>query len=158
MDGLLSHVDARWQLVPVEFHYRGSINVEPIPVIMAHRRSLRAQAFPHRGICIWRTSKQALGCRQLSSSSVIRALLCSAPDSDQHCNDHDSSGGMGKSGYDVDDAGHASNTEIGHVAYLPSRTSIAITPRVRSCRIWGFLGESGNLGKGLSPGPKRAIG
>jgi hypothetical protein len=45
---------------------------------------------------------------------------------------------MGKSGYDVDDAGHASNTEIGHVAYLPSRTSIAIAPRVRSCRIWGL--------------------
>src|SRR3989442_2892626 len=34
---------------------------------MAHRRSLRAQALPHRGICIWRTSKQAPGCRQLSS-------------------------------------------------------------------------------------------
>jgi hypothetical protein len=30
MDSLLSHVDARWQLIPVEFHYRGSINGEPI--------------------------------------------------------------------------------------------------------------------------------
>jgi hypothetical protein len=29
---------------------------------------------------------------------------------------HDSSDGMRKSGYDVDDAGDASNTEIGHVA------------------------------------------
>src|ERR1017187_2617573 len=67
MDGLLSHVDARWQLVPVEFHHRGSVNVEPIPIIMAHRRSLRAQALPNRAICIWRTSKQAPGCRQLSS-------------------------------------------------------------------------------------------
>jgi hypothetical protein len=66
---------------------------------------------------------------------VVRGLLCSAPDGDQHCDDHDGSGGMRKSGYDVDDAGDASNTEIGHVAYLPSRTSVAITPRVRSCRI-----------------------
>ena len=62
-------------------------------------------------------------------------LLCSAPDGDQHCNDHDGSGGIRNSGYDVDDAGDTSNTEIGHVAYLPSRTSIAITRRVRSCRI-----------------------
>jgi hypothetical protein len=126
VDSLLSHVDARWQLVPVKFHCRGSINVEPIPVIMAHRRSLRAQALPHRGICIWRTSKQAPSCRQLNRSSVIRALHCSAPDGEQHCTDHDTSGGMRKSGYDVDDAGDASNTEIGHVAYLPSRTSIAV--------------------------------
>jgi hypothetical protein len=102
---------------------------------MAHRRSLRAQALPHRGICIWRTGKQAPGCRQLSSSSVIRTLLCSAPDGDQHCNDHDGSGGIRNSAYDVDDAGDTSNAEIGHVAYLPSRTSIAITRRVRSCRI-----------------------
>ena len=65
----------------------------------------------------------------------FRAILCSAPDGDQHCNDHDTSGGMRNSGYDVDDAGDASNTEIGHVAYLPSRTSIAITRGVRSCRI-----------------------
>jgi hypothetical protein len=36
---------------------------------------------------------------------------------------------MRKSGYDVDDAGNASNTEIGHVAYLPSRTSIAMHTR-----------------------------
>src|SRR6202049_3707701 len=111
VDILLSHVDARWQLVPVEFHCRGSIHVEPIPVIMAHRRSLRAQALPHRGICIWRTSKQAPGCRQLGSSSVICAPLCSAPDGDQHCNDHDSSGGMRKSGYELAAAGDASNTE-----------------------------------------------
>src|ERR1700680_2662403 len=62
--------------------------------------------------------------------------FCSAPDGDQHCNEHDSSGGMRNSGYDVDDAGDASNTEIGHVAYLPYRTSIAITPRARSCQIW----------------------
>ena len=54
---------------------------------------------------------------------------------------------MRNSGYDVDDAGDASNTEIGHAAYLPSRTSIAITPRARSCRIRGFLGEAGNLGE-----------
>jgi hypothetical protein len=45
---------------------------------------------------------------------------------------------MRNSGYDVDDAGDASNTEIGHVAYLPSQTSIAITPCVRSCRIRGL--------------------
>jgi hypothetical protein len=31
---------------------------------MAHRRSLHAQALPHRGICIGRTSKQAPGCRE----------------------------------------------------------------------------------------------
>src|SRR5439155_1995556 len=29
--------------------------------------SLRAQALPHRGICIWRTSKQAPGCRDIKS-------------------------------------------------------------------------------------------
>ena len=57
MDSLLSYVNACWQLVPVEFHYRGSINVEPIPVIMAHRENLRTQALPHRGIYIWRTDK-----------------------------------------------------------------------------------------------------
>src|SRR6266566_9106941 len=34
---------------------------------MAHRWSLRAQALPHRGICIWRTSKQAPGCRDIKS-------------------------------------------------------------------------------------------
>src|SRR6266851_2034800 len=82
---------------------------------MAHRRSLLAQALPHQGICIPRTSKHAPGYQQVRSSSVIRALLCSAPDGDQHCYDHDSSGGMRKSGYEVDDAGDASNTEIGHV-------------------------------------------
>ena len=77
MDSLLSHVDARWQLVPVEFHYRGSINVEPIPVIMDHRWSLRAQSLLHGGICIciWRTGKGAPVCRGLSSSSVIHVLL-----------------------------------------------------------------------------------
>ena len=36
------------------------------------------------------------------------------------------------------DAGDASDTEIWHVAYLRPRTSIAITPRARSCRIWGL--------------------
>jgi hypothetical protein len=58
---------------------------------------------------------------------------------------------MRKSGYEVDDAGDASNTEIGHVAYLPSRTSIAIPPRVRSCRLGGFLGGSGIWGKNSRP-------
>jgi hypothetical protein len=53
-------------------------------------------------------------------------LLCSVRDGDQHCSDRDSSGDMRKSGYDVDHAGDASNAEIGHVAYLSSRTSIAI--------------------------------
>jgi hypothetical protein len=47
---------------------------------------------------------------------------------------------MRKSGYDVDDAGDASNTEIGHVAYLPSRTNIAIRPRLHA--------ESGGLPRG----------
>jgi hypothetical protein len=60
-------------------------------------------------------------------------VLGLAPDGEQHCYDRDGSGGMRKSGHDVDNAGDASNTEIGHVAYLPSRTTIAITPRVRSC-------------------------
>jgi hypothetical protein len=36
LDSLLSHVDTRGQLVPVEFHYRGSIKTEPIPAIVAH--------------------------------------------------------------------------------------------------------------------------
>src|SRR5437667_11043563 len=57
VDGLLSHANAHWQLAPVELHYCGSISVEPIPAILAHRRSLRAQALPRLGICIWRTSK-----------------------------------------------------------------------------------------------------
>ena len=82
-----------------------------------------------------RTSKQAPGCRQLSNSGVIRALLCSAPDGDQHGYDHDGSGGMRKSGQDVDDAGDASNTEIGHVPTCLLEPDIAITRCVRSCRI-----------------------
>jgi hypothetical protein len=45
MDRLLSHVDARRQFVAVEFHDRGSINIEPIPVIMSHLCRLRAQVF-----------------------------------------------------------------------------------------------------------------
>jgi len=36
VDSLLSHVDARWQLVPVEFHCRRSIHVEPIAVIIIY--------------------------------------------------------------------------------------------------------------------------
>jgi hypothetical protein len=47
------------------------------------------------------------------------------------------SGGMRKSDRHVDDAGDASNTEIGHVAYFEG---------------------SGNLREELSRGPKRAIG
>jgi hypothetical protein len=54
---------------------------------------------------------------------------------------------MRKSGHDVDDAGDASNTEIWHVAYLPSRTSIAITPCVRSCRIRGLPQEKRESGE-----------
>jgi hypothetical protein len=42
-------------------------------------------------------------------------LLGSPPDGDQHCNDHDSSGGMRKSGCDMDDAGDASEAEIRHL-------------------------------------------
>jgi hypothetical protein len=42
-------------------------------------------------------------------------LLGSPPDGDQHCHDHDSSGGMRKSGCDVDDAGDASEAEIRHL-------------------------------------------
>ncbi len=72
--------------------------------------------------------------------SSALSFIYSAPDGNQHGNDHDGSGGMRESRHDVDDAGDASNTEIGHAAYLPSRTSIAITPCVRSCRIWGLLG------------------
>jgi hypothetical protein len=86
-----------------------------------------------RGICICvQANKHPVAHR---GSTVIRTLLCSAPNDDQHCYHHDGSGGMRESRHDVDDAGDASNTEIGHVAYLPSRTSIAITPCVRSCQI-----------------------
>jgi hypothetical protein len=102
----------------------------------------------------FRLGKQAPGCRELSSSSVVRGLLCSAPDGDQHCDDHDGSGGMRKSGYEVDDAGDTSNTEIGHVAYLPSRTSVAITPRVRSCRI-GLSRAKRESGEGILAGSQK---
>jgi hypothetical protein len=84
----------------------------------------------------------------------VLSFIYSAPDGNQHGNDHDGSGGMRESRHDVDDAGDASNTEIGHVAYLPSRTSIAITPCVRSCRIWGLLGEEGISGRDSRGGPK----
>jgi len=150
VDSLLSHVDSRGQLVPVEFHCRRSIYVEPIPVIiviMAHRRSLRAQALPHRGICIWRTSKQAPGCREVSTPSVILAFPYSAPDRDQHCEDHDGSGGMRKSGYHVDDAGNASNTEIGHV---PTCLLEPVSLAHHVCDLdesGGFLGEARIWGK-----------
>jgi hypothetical protein len=89
VDSFLSHVDARWQLVPIEFHCRGSIHVEQFK---CHPRS----------------------------------PLSSVPDGNQYCND-DSSGGMRKSGYDVDDAGDASNTEIGVLTSL--RCLFARTPQ-----------------------------
>jgi hypothetical protein len=59
-------------------------------------------------------------------------------------NDRDGSGGMRKSGYDVHDAGDASNTEIGHVAYLSSRTAIAITHHV--CDLAESGASSGTAG------------
>jgi hypothetical protein len=81
-----------------------------------------------------------------SALSLFTARYLS-PDGDQHCDDHDGSGGMRKSGYEVDDAGDASNTEIGHVAYLPSRTSVAITPLCDLAEPGDFLWGSGNLGE-----------
>ena len=51
-----------------------------------------------------------------------------------------------------------SNTEIGHLAYLPSRTSIVITSRVRSCRIRGLPRGKRESGERTLAGPKRAIG
>ena len=65
---------------------------------------------------------------------------------------------MRKSGYHVDDAGNASNTEIGHVPTCllePASLAHHVCDLDES---GGFLGGSGNLGKGPSRGPKRAIG
>jgi hypothetical protein len=60
---------------------------------------------------------------------------------------------MRKSGYDVDDAGDASNTEIGHVPTCllePLSLSHHVCDLAES---GGFLGGSGNLGNGLSRSP-----
>ena len=60
---------------------------------------------------------------------------------------------MRKSGYDVDDAGDASNTEIGHV---PTCLLEPLSLSHRLCDLaesGGFLGGSGNLGNGLSRSP-----
>ena len=89
----------------------------------------------------------------VDSCGVIRALPYSAPDGDQHCYDHEGSGGMRKSGHDVDDAGDASNTEIGHVPTCllePLSLSHHVCDLAES---GGFLGGSGNLGNGLSRSP-----
>ena len=75
----------------------------------------------------------------------------SAPDGDQHCDDHDSSGGVRKSGYHVDDAGDASDTEIGHVPACLLEP-VSLSHDVCDLAESGFLGRSGNLGKGLSQG------
>jgi hypothetical protein len=37
MDKALRRVDARWQLGPIELHYRGFIDVKPMPNAVAHR-------------------------------------------------------------------------------------------------------------------------
>jgi hypothetical protein len=63
---------------------------------------------------------------------------------------------MRESGYDVDDAGNASNTEIGHVAYCllePLSLSHHVCDLAES---GGFLGEAGIWGK--DPRGVRAIG
>ena len=60
-------------------------------------------------------------------------------------------GGTRKSGYDVHAAGDACNTETRHVAYLPPRTSIAITPRVRLPNLGGKR-ESGKDSRVVSNG------
>jgi len=93
-------------------------------------------------------------CRQLSSSALS---FVQRPDGEQHCYDHDGSGGMRKSGYGVDDAGDASNAEIGHVPTYLLERYIAITPRVRPCRIRGLLGRKRESGERTLAG-KRAIG
>jgi len=113
-------------------------------MVHPHRGSLRAQAIPRRGICIWRKSKQAPGC-QVNTSSIIRAFLYSSPASDQHCNDHDSSGGMRKSGYHVDDSGDASNTEIGHLPAFSNQYRYHTT--CLTLANLGFVRRRGNLGK-----------
>jgi hypothetical protein len=80
----------------------------------------------------------------------------SAPNGDQHRYDHDGSGGMRKSGHNVDDAGDASNTEIGHVAYLPSRTRYRYHTLCAILPNRAFSGEAGIWGRdsrGVPDGP-----
>jgi len=95
----------------------------------------------------------------VDSCGVIRALPYSAPDGDQRqmaihtANDHEGSGGMRKSGYDVDDARDASHTEIGHV---PTCLLEPLSLSRHVCDLGesgGFLGGTGNLGNGLSRSP-----
>jgi hypothetical protein len=63
---------------------------------------------------------------------------------------------MRKSGHDVDDAGDASNTEIGHVPTCLLEP-VSLSHDVCDLAESGFLGRSGNLGKGLSQGPRRTL-
>jgi hypothetical protein len=44
---------ARWQLLPVEPHYCGSINTDPTSIILTHKGNLQAEAHPYLEICIW---------------------------------------------------------------------------------------------------------
>ena len=90
--------------------------------------------------------------------SSVLSFVYSAPDGNQHGNDHDGSGGTRESRHDVDDAGDASNTEIGHVDLLAFsnhyryHTMCAIVPNL------GLARRGGNLGKGLSRRSQAAIG
>jgi len=150
VDSLFSHVDARWNLSRSNSICRGSINVEPIlSLLCSPTDSPRTDASASRDLHpAYKQTHQAAAQFKCHPAFFISADGITLRRSRQ-------SGGVRKSGYHVDDAGNASNTEIG-TCYLPSRTSIAITRRVH-------LAESGlsrakrNLAKGISRGSRWTV-